>query len=298
MKQQPVPTLPVLPVLSLCHLVTLSPCHLVIFLRAALLLALLLSAGCNWPGKPDPANRPVPKNRVVKFTALYGENCAGCHGADGKMGPSVPLNDPVFRSGIDEGELQMVLTFGRKGTPMPGFSHESGGLLTRAQIQILVHEIKGIPYRVIEPENPEEAQEVVRDPEGTKPEWGIPKAPEDVPPYSLAGKDLTRTTKEIDEIRKGLFAHACSGCHGENGHGTRTGDKGVGAINDPEFLALVSNQMLRRIIITGREDLGMPRWKDRAGRGKKFEPLTSEQINDLVALLAYWRQGPARPGGR
>ena len=32
-------------------------------------------------------------------------------------------------------------------------------------------------------------------------------------------------------------------------------------MNEPDFLALVSDQALRRIIITGRPDLGMPNYR-------------------------------------
>jgi hypothetical protein len=62
-------------------------------------------------------------------------------------------------------------------------------------------------------------------------------------------------------------------------------------INDPAFLALISDQELRRYAITGRPDLGMPPYDGKAGRPADFEPLTSEEIDGLVALLAYWRLG-------
>jgi hypothetical protein len=35
----------------------------------------------------------------------------------------------------------------------------------------------------------------------------------------------------------------------------------------------------------------MPAYDDTAGRPADFQPLTSAQIDDLVALLASWRQG-------
>ena len=63
----------------------------------------------------------------------------------------------------------------------------------------------------------------------------------------------------------------------------------AGAINDVAFLALTSDQTLRRIIITGRPDLKMPDYASRDGRAKDFAPLTSAEIDDLVALLAQWR---------
>jgi len=83
-----------------------------------------------------------------------------------------------------------------------------------------------------------------------------------------------------------VFARACAGCHGRQGQGGEHG-----AINEPAFLALISDRALRRIVITGRPDLGMPAYDGTDGRPDDFPPLTSAQIDDLVALLASWRQG-------
>ena len=47
----------------------------------------------------------------------------------------------------------------------------------------------------------------------------------------------------------------------------------------------------RRYAITGRPDLGMPAFDGKDGRPPDFRPLNSAEINDLVALLAYWRLG-------
>ena len=41
-----------------------------------------------------------------------------------------------------------------------------------------------------------------------------------------------------------------------------------GDLNDKAFLALVSDEVLRRYIITGRHDLGMPNFADSIGRDK------------------------------
>ena len=88
-----------------------------------------------------------------------------------------------------------------------------------------------------------------------------------------------------------MFARACAGCHGSQGQGGEHGERPVGAINEPAFLALISDKALRRTAITGRPDLGMPAYDGTAGRPDDFRPLTSAQIDDLVALLASWRQG-------
>ena len=53
-----------------------------------------------------PASRPTS-------TVLYRRNCAGCHGADGKLGPAPPLNDPIFLAIVADDELLQVITDGR-----------------------------------------------------------------------------------------------------------------------------------------------------------------------------------------
>jgi mono/diheme cytochrome c family protein len=90
-----------------------------------------------------------------------------------------------------------------------------------------------------------------------------------------------------------VFRAACAGCHGEQGEGGELGGK----INDPSLLSLLSNQVLRRMIITGRADLGMPNFAQPDGRANDFQPLTNKDVDDLVALLAEWRK-PAVSTGR
>jgi mono/diheme cytochrome c family protein len=88
-----------------------------------------------------------------------------------------------------------------------------------------------------------------------------------------------------------VFARACAGCHGPSGQGEKDGRASRGgALNNPAFLALVSDQALRRLIITGRPDLGMPAYDGSDGRPPDFRALTPAQIDDLVALLKSWRQ--------
>jgi cytochrome c oxidase cbb3-type subunit III len=226
-------------------------------------LALVL-AGCDFPGKPKPKDRPVTPDQIVKFELLYRQNCSGCHGADGKLGPAPPLNDPAFRAIVSDADLLLVIREGRHGTPMPAFARDAGGPLTAAQIDALAVGIKSHWESAARPDEP----------------W---------PAYRLTKADDLQSDTGNRERGAELFARACAGCHGPSGKGGPGDEAPGGAINDPAFLALISNQALRRIMITGREDLGMPNYAETDGRPSDFQSLTSDQIDDLLALLASWR---------
>ena len=75
-----------------------------------------------------------------------------------------------------------------------------------------------------------------------------------------------------------IFERTCSICHGENGVGSDLAP----ALNDLERLNELDDAWYRNTISHGRPAKGMPTW------GTVLSP---EQINDLVALLAAWRQG-------
>jgi cbb3-type cytochrome c oxidase subunit III len=213
----------------------------------ACLLALALS-GC---GKPNLADEPQPPDAVMNPQRLFADHCAACHGAEGRGGPAPPLNDPLFLARISADDMEMVVSMGREHTMMPAFSRELQGELKEDQIKLLVKYIRE--------------------------EWGKdPEKYKDAPPYELG--DLKKADPKEG---KKIFAVACASCHGDNGEG-----RDVGALNDPAFLALVSDQLLRRIIITGRPDFGMPDYRSRGDR----KPLTSRQIDDVVAYVASWRQ--------
>jgi mono/diheme cytochrome c family protein len=266
-------------------------------------LLMVLGTGCNWnlPGKPDPKKRPMPTDWEVGFSVLFSRNCAGCHGKDGRVGPAPPLNDDLFRASISEKELRDVIANGRnvtktQKTMMPAFARKRGGILSPAQIDVLVYEIKGLRYKLVKKGHGVEPNyEVVKDPEGKQPAWGEPgPRPKDAPPYTVQPIKAALTSADYERIRTTTFKRACAECHGSDGQGAKMGKQKIGAIHDRAFLMLVSNQALRRIMITGRLDLAvegeeaMPGYSPALGRN---EPLTSEEIHDLVALLAYWRGG-------
>lgn len=213
-------------------------------------VGLTLLAGCDWPGQPNVKDKFIPPTEVKDFARLFTKNCAGCHGKDGQLGPAPPLNDAVFLAIVPEEELRKVIAAGRKGTSMPAFAIANGGTLTEAQVQILAT--------------------------GLKATWGkSPPTKTDWPPY------LALATKGDAGRGKVVFAKACAMCHGDDGTGTNK----VGPINDRAFLSLASEQMLRRIVITGRADLGMPNCVTGDGR-----PLSAADVDDVTALMLSWKR--------
>jgi cytochrome c oxidase cbb3-type subunit III len=238
-----------------------------IILSPGCALLLCLAAGCGWHVREEPPPRPVTAPEVTDFGELFQTSCAGCHGADGKIGPAPPLNDGIFLAIVPDEELRRVVTDGRQGTLMPAWSTAKGGPLTEKQVEILAAGIK------------------------KQKQWAPPaKIEGEIPSYiSAGGGDKEAGAK--------VFATACAGCHGEQGRGGVKLDgkeKAIGAVNDAAFLALLSDQALRRLVITGRPDLepSMPPY-DQPGHGRPddFKPLTPKDVSDVVALLAYWRVG-------
>ncbi len=240
------------------------------------LLAVTL-AGCdNLPGKPRKDERPIPADQVLDFPTLYQTNCAACHGAKGQLGPAPPLNDPLFLALVSEKEIQNILVKGRPGTAMASFAANKDltqGSVAKAPV------IASSPTAL----TPQQIEILAR---GIKKEWPAEKETSGLPPYRSPGAKVSASEEKAAAQRgKTVFQQACAVCHGPDGKEPKL------VINDPNFLALISDQALRRIIITGRPDLGMPNYRAKADRGADFKPLTSQQIDDLLAYLVSWRQG-------
>lgn len=217
------------------------------------LLISLGALGCDrdLPGKPKPEDSPVAADKVTNFDTLYSKNCAGCHGKNGTTGPAPPLNDPHFLTMVSDEELVKVIAGGR-----------------------MVHAAQktSMPAFASDKGGPLTSKQVEILAKGIKEKW---KERSPVVIKTEAGK-----AKGED-----VFKVACAGCHGPNGEG----GKSAGALREPAFLGLISDQALRRIVITGRPDLGMPAFDDKKGRPPEFEPLTSAQIDAVVELLVSWR---------
>ncbi len=216
----------------------------------AAVLVVSLVAGCDsLPGRPRESDRPISPSQVKSFARLYDENCAGCHGAHGRFGAAYELADATYQALVDDATLKRIISNGIAGTAMPAFAQTAGGYLTTAQIAILV--------------------------DGMRQRWKTGRPLVDAPPYAGPDGDPGRGAR--------TFAQSCAPCHGPKGEG---GEKAPGSITDPSYLALVSDQSLRTLIIAGRSDLGHPDWRGYP----PGQPLSAEQVADVVAWLAARRQ--------
>ena len=98
------------------------------------------------------------------------------------------------------------------------------------------------------------------------------------------------TAKSGGDTGRGEIAYKtyCESCHGAEGRG---GQKGS-AITDGAFLALVSDQGLRTVVVTGRPELNAPDWRGNVP-GK---PMAEQEVTDVVAWLASKRvRNPGQP---
>ena len=220
--------------------------------------AVVLPSGCGVPhGLPKKDSEVLAPNEVLDFGTLYPENCAACHGPGGRGGAAIALNNTVYLAIADDAVIRKVIVNGVKGTTMPAYAQSAGGMLTDAQIDVIAKEIRS--------------------------RWstqGILEAAT-VPSYA---------PKSIGDAQRGEVAYKtfCESCHGPDGGG---GNKGSAITND-SFLALVSDQGLRTVIITGRPELGAPDWRGNVpGR-----PMSDEEVTDVVAWLASRRvPNPGQP---
>jgi cytochrome c oxidase cbb3-type subunit 3 len=218
------------------------------------LLVLLLLAGCNLPGKPTPADIVPRPSDVLDPVVLFKQNCAGCHGVDGKKGPAPPIGDPVYLAIVDDDTLRDVISKGRVGTPMAAFAVSAGGMLTDKQVNAIV--------------------------QGMRQRWGQPQVLQGVtfPPYAA---------KSAGNQQQGaaVFGTFCASCHGADGKGTAK----VGSIVNPSYLSLISDQGLRTVVIIGRPDFNAPDWRNNV----PSQPMSDQQITDVVAWLTAKRPASA-----
>ena len=219
--------------------------------------AVLLSA-CGTPhGQPHRNAEELAPNQVLDFAPLYAANCAGCHGGNGRGGAAIALADPVYIALSDDLAIRNAIANGVRGTAMPAFADSAGGLLTNKQIDVIMQQIRA--------------------------RWGKPGILDGTQPPGY-----TARSSGDPQHGQAVYKTYCESCHGADGRG---GPKGSAITND-SFLALVSDQGLRTIVITGRPEMGAPDWRGNV-RGK---PMSDQEVTDVVAWLASRRvEVPGQP---
>ena len=207
-------------------------------------LALLALASCDAPGRRAAETRVIRPSEVTDFRVLFAQNCSGCHGADGQGALTVGIGRPLYLAIADDAAIRNVIENGRPGTAMTAFGQKAGGMLTDAQIDSIVRGLRSHA-----------------DASGAFDREKPPPFAASQPGDPAHGQDM--------------FKSDCSLCHGPRGP--------IGPIADSSYLALVSDQHLRTVIIVGMPNLGMPDW--RAHR----RPLSDSDVTDVVAWLSSQR---------
>lgn len=225
------------------------------YLCASAALSALMSWGCDSaPGQPHKADAP---EEAVVFDALWTENCRACHGENGRGGAAIALNNPVYLGVVDDGSMRAAIASGVRGTSMPAFARRSGGMLTDQKIDVMVRQMRA--------------------------RWSWPDCIDGDSPPSYA-------QPATGNVKQGAVAYEtyCAACHGPDGRGGST----ASAITDDSFLALMSDQGLRTIVIAGRPELDAPDWRTYV-EGK---PMSDQEVTDVVAWLASHRvDAPGQP---
>ena len=221
-------------------------------------VAVMLLSACSSPhGQPQKDAEVLAPNEVLEFKTLYADNCAGCHGNDGKGGAAIALADPVYLGIADNATIRKIMVNGVTGTSMPAFATSTGGMLTDKQIDVITN--------------------------GIRSSWSKSGILDGANPPSYLAKSTGNAQQ--GEVAYGKY---CASCHGISGQGN---DKGSAITND-SFLALISDQGLRTIVIAGRPELGAPDWRGNI----PSKPMSDQEITDVVAWLASRRvQTPGQP---
>ena len=211
---------------------------------------IVATAACSAPGRPSADSQVIPPTQITNFNILYGTNCAGCHGQDGKGGAAAGIGDPLYLAIADDATIRRVTANGVPGTAMPAFAQSAGGMLTGAQVEAVVA--------------------------GIRSRWAKPDIllGENPPLYAAQGpSDPSRGAN--------VFSFFCASCHGADGRG---GPR-ASSIVDGSYLSLVSDQHLRTTVIVGLPEMGAPDWRgDVPGRA-----MSNVDVSDVVAWLAAQR---------
>lgn len=229
-----------------------------VLLVAAIALAV---TGCrDASGRPGAHTPEVARpDQVTEVTTVYAQNCAACHGRDGQNGAAIALNNPAYLAIAGADNIERITRAGVPNTTMPPFGKNDGGMLTDQQVAALV--------------------------QGIIQHWGRADAlgGQSAPHYFASGPGNPAAGQQA-------FGTFCASCHGSDGNGARlTNGSITGSLLDSSYLALITDQGLRSIILAGQIDGQPHNWHSYGPR-----PMSDADITNIVAWLASHRV--ATPG--
>ena len=181
---------------------------------------------------------------------LYAQNCAACHGENGKGGIGVPLSLASFQASVDNQYLKRSIRLGRPGRVMPAFTQ-----LEEVEVDAIILHLRS---------------------------WYKGK----IPQY---GKQSIQGDAKHGAVLYQQNCAACHGKDAEGGHGTgvtlsRPRDLPIIApsLHNPGFLTAASDAMIKSTLVTGRKGTPMVAF------GK--HGLKDSDLNDIVAFIRSLEQ--------
>lgn len=164
-------------------------------------------------------------SRLAAGLAVYAENCAACHGANGAGTLIAPAVDSEAVRSRSVAELEDLVRTGVPGTLMAGWD----GLLDGAQIDAVIALLLGWPALV--------------------------QAGVEFPQAEM----VFASTPEMAAAGEQLYAVACKACHGTGAYGTPMAP----ALNNSLFLSETPDAAIYQIIAGGVPGTMMPAWGSR-----------------------------------
>jgi mono/diheme cytochrome c family protein len=240
---------------------------------------------------------PDEHNALLNFLAapdgqrLFAVNCSGCHGEGVAFSGSNEelrrlvseggqhLDMPAWKENLSDEEINALVAF--VVNPEPG----SYGEQLFEQYCVVCH-----GTRLPSASDTEQARNIISTGGAhiTMPVWGDILTPEQLD--ALVEYTYAASKGGGPAAGARLYAENCSVCHGLSGEGgpnpARAGDI-IAPISSGEYLTTRNDATLRNIISQGQPDFGMSPFGDSNGG-----PLTSEQIDAIVAFIRSWETNP------
>lgn len=210
----------------------------------------------GWTASPTRAQDCENEQTIESGARLYAENCALCHGENGqgRVGATLAKDWPSIRPDL---RVRETITNGVPGSPMPAWSTDKGGPFSNNEIESLVCYILSW-------------------------ESGGPPLIYPTPTFKLAAEVTAPPGVEGDpNLGARLYQQNCAVCHGESGEGR------IGANLSQVFSSIRPDLLTQSVIANGVAGSAMPAWSRENGG-----PLTSDEIEDIVAYIMTWAPAP------